>query len=163
LEAICRRYLPDLACLSLYSTGSHPCKDPHIRGTNHGWCYSGAVALIFSREALIHFVQDTRVVRHRPDNDDWAGTRLNDAVIGRWAAENYQKPIGQHLPSLVQHVGEVSTILNEPGRVSATYFGDCDNHAQTWKHLVSTLTPELNHESSHSNAPECRGEAATSQ
>lgn len=146
LEVICKRHLPDLACLSLYNTGLHPCTDPHIHGSNHGWCYSGAVALIFSREALRHFVQDPRVFGHRLDNDAWTGTRLNDAVIGRWAAEDYRKPIGTHLPNLVQHVGEISTILNTPNRTSASFFGDTEGHTQTWKNLVSKLAPELTHD-----------------
>lgn len=163
LEAICQHYLPELACLSLYATGSHPCKDPHIHGTNHGWCYSGAVALIFSRDALRHFVQDPRVVGHRLDSDGWAGTRLNDAVIGRWAAEDYQKPIGVHLPNLVQHIGETSTILNTPGRFSDTFFGIRPDHEQTWKNLVSTLTPELQNDSAELPQHDSRGAPGVAQ
>jgi len=68
----------------------------------------GAQAFVFSREAAQEFLADIEVVRHRWIRDrnpladiDWR--------IGQWAAAR-QRPIYYPTPSLVQHIGEVSSL-----------------------------------------------------
>lgn len=72
------------------------------------WC---ALAFIFSRSAAQKFVGNPNVVRHR-----W--TRRNqglaniDLVIGRFAKRN-RIPLYYPTPSLVQHIGHVSSLWRE--------------------------------------------------
>jgi hypothetical protein len=68
----------------------------------------GAQAFVFSREAGQSFLADLDVVCHR-----WTRARSPladiDWRIGQWAAQRRQ-PIYYPTPSLVQHVGEVSSL-----------------------------------------------------
>jgi hypothetical protein len=68
----------------------------------------GAQAFVFSREAAQTFLADLEVVRHR-----WTRVRHPladiDWRIGQWAAQR-RRPIYYPTPSLVQHVGEVSSL-----------------------------------------------------
>lgn len=68
------------------------------------WAY-GAVALIFSRSAAEEFLADPIVVE-RCCHDYQAGI---DTVIGEWAKRRGIRVIFP-TPSLVQHIGEVSTL-----------------------------------------------------
>ena len=67
------------------------------------WQY-GAVALIFSRQAAEEFVADRVVVGYGPTQ-----TAGIDGIVGEWAARK-QIPIFVPTPSLVQHIGDVSTL-----------------------------------------------------
>lgn len=143
LTALCQLTLADHAALSLYSSGTFVCTDPMIHSVHQGWCFSGAVAIVMARDALRHFLTDVRVAGHRFAGDDWEGTRLNDSVLGRWALEDYKKPIGIHAPTLVQHVGDVSTIDNPAGRRAGFYIGDLADPAAAWQRVVARMTPTL--------------------
>ncbi|MBI3865255.1 MAG: glycosyltransferase family 4 protein [Planctomycetia bacterium] len=64
----------------------------------------GAQSLVFRRDALQRFLTDPQVIvslQHRDQNDD--------AVVAAWAARE-GTGIAYHTPSLVQHVGEVSSL-----------------------------------------------------
>lgn len=160
LTTLCQLVLHDHAALSLYASGSFVCTDPMLHSVHQGWCFSGAVALVLGREALRHFLTDSRVAGHRFDNDDWHGTRLNDSVLGRWALEDYKKPIGIHAPTLVQHVGDISTIDNPAGRRASFYIGDLADPAAAWQRVVARMTPNLRaHDGQESAGQEARSEA----
>jgi hypothetical protein len=68
----------------------------------------GAQAFVFSREAAQCFLADLEVVRHR-----WTRQRSPladiDWLIGQWAARR-RRAIYFPTPSLVQHIGEVSSL-----------------------------------------------------
>ena len=89
----------------------------------------GAQTFIYSREAAQQFLADARVVMHRWNGDYDGGTTGIDVVIGEWA---YRRGIPLHFPSpsLVQHVGEVSTLW-ETARIAGPrradrFAGDLD-------------------------------------
>jgi hypothetical protein len=69
------------------------------------WC---ALAFVFPREAAQRFLADLDVVLHR-----WSTTRHNlaeiDWRVGQWAAD-HGVPVYHPTPSLVQHIGEVSSL-----------------------------------------------------
>jgi hypothetical protein len=68
----------------------------------------GALAFVFSRKAAQRFLADREVVEHR-----WARRRNPladiDWRIGQWAWRN-DVPVYYPTPSLVQHIGEVSSL-----------------------------------------------------
>lgn len=67
------------------------------------WKY-GAVALIFSRSAAAAFISDPVVSSY--GKEQFAGI---DSIIGEWAERN-RIPLFIPTPSLVQHIGDVSTL-----------------------------------------------------
>lgn len=73
----------------------------------------GALAMVFSPAAAQQFLRDERVTGHRllGGKHSMAGI---DAVIGDWAFRN-QVPVWHSSPSLVQHIGNVSTIWETSG------------------------------------------------
>jgi hypothetical protein len=79
--------------------GWHPFEDHWI------W---GAQAFVFSREAAQCFLADLQVVRHR-----WNRVRNPladiDWCVGQWASTR-KRPIYYPTPSLVQHMGELSSL-----------------------------------------------------
>ena len=68
----------------------------------------GALAFVFSREAAQQFLADLAVVQHR-----WTRSRNPladiDWRIGQWAWQN-DVPLYYPTPSLVQHIGDVSSL-----------------------------------------------------
>jgi hypothetical protein len=66
------------------------------------------VAFVFSPAAARRYLRDRRVCRHR-----WRsaadGLRQIDVLLGRWAWRRFV-PVWYPTPSLVQHIGEVSTL-----------------------------------------------------
>jgi hypothetical protein len=86
------------------------------------WAW-GALAFVFSRDAARQFLADAEVVRHR-----WRPLRNGltdiDGCIGRWASRR-NVPLYYPTPSLVQHVGEVSSLWpgeRAHGNRRATWF-----------------------------------------
>jgi hypothetical protein len=88
----------------------------------------GAQAFVFPRASAKRFVADAEVLEHR-----WTGRHdglaLIDVVIGAWA-ERSGIPIYYPSPSLVQHVGDTSTLWLEAritgNRKAAQFTGDAD-------------------------------------
>ncbi|MBX3444031.1 MAG: hypothetical protein KF774_16600 [Planctomyces sp.] len=69
------------------------------------WC---ALAFVFSRESAIRFLADENVVRHRFSQSRKPLADISWRV-GRWAFDS-RTPLYFPTPSLVQHIGEVSTL-----------------------------------------------------
>lgn len=93
------------------------CADPYT-ASRFGWhrlrgaWIWGALAFVFSRAAAQKYLRDWRVCRHRWGPRDWSsrgGLTLIDCVIGRWARRR-RVPVWFPTPSLVQHIGETSTL-----------------------------------------------------
>lgn len=97
----------NLEVLSLYC-----CRDD--QSATDGWAeYSdrwryGAVAIAFSRDAATEFVQSAEAIEHgrKPNGERLVGI---DDVIGRWL-ERIGLKIWRPTPSLVEHIGDVSTL-----------------------------------------------------
>lgn len=68
----------------------------------------GALAFVFARELAVEFIADLEVVRHRTsrERDGLAGI---DWCVGRWSLRR-GFPVYFPTPSLVQHIGDTSTI-----------------------------------------------------
>jgi hypothetical protein len=71
------------------------------------WVY-GAVAFVFPRESAKHLIADLRVLGHRWSRRN-EGLANIDLVIGHWASR-CNVPIVHPTPSLVQHIGDTSTL-----------------------------------------------------
>lgn len=69
----------------------------------------GALAFVFPRDIARQIVMDEKIHQHRWDKDR-NGKALIDVIIGEWARRN-DVPIHYPVPSLVQHVGHVSTVF----------------------------------------------------
>jgi hypothetical protein len=74
-----------------------------VAGERWEW---GALAFVFPTELARRFVCDPKVIAHRGTD---RGLRFIDDVIGEWAERN-GIPIWYPTPSLVQHIGETSTV-----------------------------------------------------
>jgi hypothetical protein len=96
-----------LGLVSLYCPSVYTKPEPGWYAHDRLWVW-GALAIVFPRDLARRFVTDGRVFDHRR-------ARLNhglaniDLVIGAWAARE-KLDVWHTTPSLVQHVGESSTI-----------------------------------------------------
>jgi len=96
------------SCLvSLYCSDADTAGEPGWHPSD-GAVKSGPVVLAFPRELAKDFLTDREVFEHRWDADELAATSIGD-VISFWA---YGRgiPVWLPTPSLVQHVGDTSTI-----------------------------------------------------
>ena len=75
----------------------------------------GAVAYVFSNPGIRNLLSDQTVLNHRHHGPS-AGLRNIDPVVGSWCQRS-KLPYFVHVPSLVQHIGETSTI-KEAGSLS---------------------------------------------
>ncbi|HEX4591801.1 MAG TPA: hypothetical protein VH120_17825, partial [Gemmataceae bacterium] len=109
-----REYLEE----SLWPAGGAPvvslyCPEPYTAG-RYGWhrlrrpWVWGAQAFVFSPEAARRYLRDRRVCQHRWRSAAGGLTQI-DVLLGWWAWWR-RVPIWLPTPSLIQHVGEVSTI-----------------------------------------------------
>jgi hypothetical protein len=73
----------------------------------------GALAFVFPHELARRFLIDERVIDHRRDRLK-DGLANIDLVIGDWAARQ-KVSVWYPTPSLVQHIGESSTIWPNSG------------------------------------------------
>ncbi len=95
------------ALVSLYSA-------PADCGFRPGWhslpgsCSTGPVAMVFSRELAKSFLADAAVIEHRWSPDPVAAAALGH-VVGHWARD-CGIPLWLPTPSLVQHIGDTSTL-----------------------------------------------------
>jgi hypothetical protein len=89
---------------------------------NRGWqvmdgpWFCCALAFVFSRQAVQLLLADPVVLQHRWSPHFGGGTHGIDVIIGRWA-DRKGVPVYYPSPSLVQHIGEVSSIW-ETARVT---------------------------------------------
>jgi hypothetical protein len=79
--------------------GWHPCP---------GVSSSGPVAIVFPPDLAKAFVTDREVLEHRWAPDEAEATAIGD-LIALWA-DAYGIPLWHPTPSLVQHIGETSTL-----------------------------------------------------
>lgn len=140
LTQLCRSQLASFALLTLYATEHRPIT-PTLLALRHGWAHSGNVAFVIAREPLRRLLTAPAVVAHRLDQDAWTGTRLNDAVVGRWADTQENKPIGLHVPSLAQHIGATSTLGNPLCRQAANFIGSSYDTHGAWQAVIRTMLP----------------------
>jgi hypothetical protein len=71
------------------------------------WVY-GALAFVFPRESAKRFIADLTVIEHRWSQRNEGRAQI-DLVIGDWAQRS-ELPIYYPTPSLVQHIGDTSTL-----------------------------------------------------
>ncbi|HEY2157755.1 MAG TPA: hypothetical protein VGH33_19150 [Isosphaeraceae bacterium] len=118
---------------SLFCSRAYTRPEPGWREFEGVWIWC-ALAFIFPREAAQRFLADRDVVLHR-----WSKTRHNlaeiDWRVGRWAAD-HDVPVYYPTPSLVQHIGEVSSLwkgLRLLGDRRATWFAGSGRGADPGK------------------------------
>lgn len=95
-----------VAAVSLYCPASYTRRQPGWYSWPGTWVW-GALAFVFDPAAARQFVSDPLVIEHR-----WQGRRGDaqvDVVIGRWA-QRQGKQVHYCVPSLVQHIGQTSTL-----------------------------------------------------
>lgn len=86
------------------------------------------VTVVMSRPRAISFFSDSDVQRHRFENifnvsdQFWCCPKtdpknsIKDAVLGKWA-EKINLPVLFHTPSLAEHIGDFSTLTDQPSSV----------------------------------------------
>ncbi|OYV82861.1 MAG: hypothetical protein B7Z73_16735 [Planctomycetia bacterium 21-64-5] len=79
----------------------------------HGWASWGALAYIFSNKSLRALLAHPLAIEHRRLGPA-GGLRNIDSVVGAWC-QAAELPYFVHVPSLVQHIGETSTIWTSAG------------------------------------------------
>jgi hypothetical protein len=115
LEALLWPVWP-LGALSLYCpmVYTQPTAGWHARA--EVWVY-GAVAFVFPRESAKRLIADRRVLEHRWSTRN-EGLANIDLVIGHWAHRS-NVPIVHPTPSLVQHIGDTSTLWSRARALGA--------------------------------------------
>ncbi len=105
--------IASLYCSTRYSQiehGWHQLDEPWV------W---GAVAFVFSREAVKALLTSPLLATHREQPEDKGLYRI-DVLIGQFAEEE-GIPIYYPTPSLVQHIGTISTIWNTARAVNSRH------------------------------------------
>lgn len=90
-----------------------------------GWYKSnqrgiGALALVFDRNALLALLTSRHMVKRPLSPDGWRS--IDGGVSASMKKAGFVEMI--HNPSLVQHIGDVSTILNNGSRQSERFLGE---------------------------------------
>ncbi len=93
--------------VSLFCPRPYTQPEPGWHAFEDDWIW-GAQAFVFSREAAQFFLADLEVVRHRWNHDRNPLADI-DWCIGQWASMR-KRPIHYPTPSLVQHIGELSSL-----------------------------------------------------
>ena len=88
----------------------------------HGWESWGALAYIFSNQSLRALLADPLFISHR-HHGAASGERNIDSVVGAWC-EKVGLPYFVHVPSLVQHIGETSTIWSRASASGPRFAAD---------------------------------------
>jgi hypothetical protein len=99
-----------IAAVSLYCSKAYTRPVAGWHELESRWIW-GALAFVYSRESAQRFVTDPLVFEHRSNPTE--GLVNIDILIGRWAHE-HQLPIYFPSPSLVQHIGNESSIWSDP-------------------------------------------------
>lgn len=97
----------EVGAVSLYCSRVYAAEDDGWHVLEGKWFW-GALAFVFPRESAKRFVTDLKVMEHRWRRRN-RGCANVDVVVGEWAARCGLK-IYFPTPSLVQHIGEVSTL-----------------------------------------------------
>ena len=114
-----------LAFVSLYCSSGYQPKTTRYAQPDGVDGYIGALALVFPPEAVRALLSSSMVWAHRLRPGS-GGVNGIDFAIGRWAARR-DLPGLFHVPSLVQHLGDVSTVWpqgkNKGRRRADTFVG----------------------------------------
>lgn len=99
----------EVGVVSIY-TPSHwsEGRTPGFHPVRHGWASWGALAYAFSNPSLRALLADPLFIKHR-HHGAADGLRNIDSAVGAWC-EAAGLPYYIHVPSLVQHIGDTSTI-----------------------------------------------------
>lgn len=120
------RFVADCDLVSLFCPRDYSRREPGWYVLEEAWFW-GALAFVFSRPVAQTFLTDQRVMSHRWHSDYGGGVKGIDVVIGSWA-ERVGADVYYPSPSLVQHIGEVSTMWDTARaagpRRAARYLGD---------------------------------------
>ena len=116
----------DGACIaSLYCSTKYVQETAGWHKFDKSWVW-GAVAFVFSRDALKAFISSPIVFDHRELPDDQGLIEI-DVLIGKVAVA-LDIPIYYPSPSLVQHIGTISTLWDTAravnGRRASQFLGD---------------------------------------
>lgn len=98
-------------CVSIYCSAAYHQEKQDWHRFQGKWLW-GALAFIWPRESLIHFLGHNGLMWRYADKRT-GGLRRSDRVVGNWHVE-HQKSMWYCSPSLVQHIGNTSTIYG-PG------------------------------------------------
>jgi hypothetical protein len=108
-----RAYLEDVlwpadpcGAVSLYCSSVYTQPEPGWHEFAGEWVW-GALAFIFPRESVRQLIGDPGVLAHRTRREE--GLEDTDALIGRWSHRR-GLPIHYPTPSLVQHIGDTSSL-----------------------------------------------------
>jgi len=126
-----------IAAVSLYCSKAYTRPVAGWHQVESRWIW-GALAFVFPRESAKRFVTDPLVFDHRRNPTE--GLVNIDILIGRWADE-HQLPIYFPSPSLVQHIGNESSIWSDP---NSRAIGDrrANRFAGDIEQLRSVIGPE---------------------
>jgi len=109
--------------VSLYSSMAYTAEEDGWFELTEPWIW-GALAFVFPRAAALDFVGHADVLAHRATDE---GLLHADVLAGGWAAACGRK-VFHPLPSLVQHIGETSTVWTKSAargeRRAARFAGD---------------------------------------
>lgn len=99
----------------------------------------GAVALVFNRAAVVALLSSLHFVE-RPQDAQRGWRSIDGGIVTALNKAGYREYV--HAPSLVQHVGLVSTMRNRPHRQAETWPGeDFDALRLLESHCQRTVTP----------------------
>ncbi|MGH7134864.1 MAG: hypothetical protein ACREHD_03940 [Pirellulales bacterium] len=104
----------ELGVVSIY-TPSHASagRTPGFHDERRGWATWGALAYVFPNNSLRALLAHPLFTHHRRQGPG-RGLRNIDSVVGAWCRAA-DLPYYIHVPSLVQHIGETSTIWTSAG------------------------------------------------
>jgi hypothetical protein len=96
-----------VGAVSLYCPQIYTQTEPGWHRRADVWVY-GALAFLFPRDSAKRFIADLTVLEHRWSQRNEGRAQI-DLTIGQWAQRN-ALPIYYPTPSLVQHIGDTSTL-----------------------------------------------------
>ena len=144
--------LPELvpfASISLYTPSYYCVPKRCFHNECRGWNTYCTQTVVMSKKSVNKFLTNYNVIAHRtgetacPKTADitsktWPEYKntCKDGIIGRWAKEE-NLPIYYHSPSLVEHIGEDSSLKDQPAKIfsqhhtSKDFVGE-DFNASNW-------------------------------
>ena len=96
----------NLGVVSIYCSLAYAQEKPGWYTLDQKWVW-GACAFIWPRHQLVHFLSNNAI--HWRLTGRAQGVRNIDIVVGNWAKE-HSRPVWYCSPSLVQHIGNTSTL-----------------------------------------------------
>ncbi len=118
---------PGIVCLFCSRGHAPPAKGWHTLKEQLVW---GGPAMVYSRPVLMSLLIDPKIIAHRLSKDGLVNT---SRPIGRWALETGTS-VHVCAPSLVQHVGHVSSLFPDArafsSRSAANFAGRCMAHPE---------------------------------